>query len=284
MSKEKIAIITDSASDLPDEIRRELNIKMLPLKVIYKNKIFNDRFDIQPHEVYEKMPEEVPTTSMPSPGEVKSLLQELSNDGFTHVIAVHMSSGLSGTYNTVKNVSKQFSQMKIEVIDSKVLSLALAFLVKDAGVAINEGLSFDMIVKRVKELQKRVKVFFVVKTLEYLKKGGRIGYVEGTLGQILDIKPIISINDEGKYYSYGKVRGRQKSINTLLDILKEKAAGKKINLGVAHSNAHAEAEKLLERIKGMQDIKIKESILGEVGPGIVVHTGPGLVGLAFYEV
>ncbi len=283
MSTEKIALITDSTCDLPKDILDNLNINMLSLKVIYEDQIYNDRVDIQPQEIYDQMPEKIPTTSMPTPEEVRLLLDKLSGQGFTHAIAVHMSSGLSGTYNTVKTVAKQFSRMKVEVIDSKVLSLGLGFLVKEAAHGINDGLSFDMVVSRVKELQSKVKVFFVVKTLEYLKKGGRIGYVEATLGQILDIKPIISINNEGKYFSFSKVRGRKKSINKLIEILKEKAAGKRINLGVAHGNAKAEAEKLMHKITNMKEFEIKDSLFGHVSPGIVVHTGPGLIGLVFLD-
>jgi len=283
LSTEKIALITDSTCDLPKDILDNLNINMLSLKVIYEDQIYNDRVDIQPQEIYDQMPEKIPTTSMPTPEEVRLLLDKLSGQGFTHAIAVHMSSGLSGTYNTVKTVAKQFSRMKVEVIDSKVLSLGLGFLVKEAAHGINDGLSFDMVVSRVKELQSKVKVFFVVKTLEYLKKGGRIGYVEATLGQILDIKPIISINNEGKYFSFSKVRGRKKSINKLIEILKEKAAGKRINLGVAHGNAKAEAEKLMHKITNMKEFEIKDSLFGHVSPGIVVHTGPGLIGLVFLD-
>src|SRR5690554_1813521 len=163
---------------------------MLPLKVIYRDKVYEDRLGIDPQEVYDQMPDKVPTTSMPSPEEIRLLLEKLNAENFTHAIAIHISSGLSGTYETVRVVARKFEKMKIEVIDSKALSLALGFLVQEAGRSIKSGLPFEKVVSRVWEMQKKVKVFFVVKTLEYLIKGGRIGYVEGTLGQILDIKPI----------------------------------------------------------------------------------------------
>jgi len=283
MPSEKIALITDSTCDLPGEILNKLNAWMLPLKIIYRDRIFNDRIDIQPEDVYGKMPTEVPTTSMPTPEEVRTLLEKLSSENFTHAISIHISSGLSGTYETIKTVARQFNKIKVEVIDSRALSLALGFLVQEAGKCIQSGLNFDSVITRINELQKKVKVFFVVKTLEYLKKGGRIGYVEGTLGQILDIKPIISINEEGKYFSWSKVRGRKKSINKLLEILKEKASGKMINIAVAHADAEEEARYLLEKIKGVNEFQIKNFMFTQLGPVMGVHCGPGLIGVAFYE-
>ncbi|TYO96015.1 DegV family protein [Desulfallas thermosapovorans] len=284
MNAEKIALITDSTCDLPDELLQKLNAWMLPLKIIYKDRIFADRLEIKPQEVYNNFSREVPTTSQPSPEETRSLFEKLYARGFTHAIAIHISSGLSGTYETVKMVAGQFNKMMVEVIDSKALSLALGFLVQEASQCIQSGLCFENVIARVRKLQKNVKVYFVVKTLEYLKKGGRIGYVEGTLGQILDIKPIISINDEGKYYSFCKARGRRKSISKMVDILREQAAGKRINLAVAHGDAREEAESLLDRILNMKDLKVNEAMFSQLSPVMVVHTGPGLIGLAFHEV
>ncbi|AGL03080.1 DegV family protein [Desulfoscipio gibsoniae] len=284
MLAEKIALVTDSTCDLPDEILHNLNAWILPLKIIYKDRVFADRLEIQPQEVYDNLKREVPTTSQPSPEDTRSLFEKLRNQGFTHAIAIHISSGLSGTYATVKMMARQFNQIKVEVIDSKALSVALGFLVQEASRCIKRGLHFEKIVARLHEMQKDVKVFFVVKTLEYLKRGGRIGYVESTVGQILDIKPIISINNEGKYYSYCKARGRKKSINKLVDILKEQTAGKKINLAVAHGDAREEAAALLDKILDIKDININNAMFCQLSPVMVVHTGRGLIGLAYHEV
>lgn len=284
MSIDKIALITDSACDLPRETLQELNAWMIPLKIIYKNKVYNDRVDIQPQEVYDNLSKEIPTTSMMSPDDTRSLFEKLQAKGFTHVIAIHISSGLSGTYESVKMVAQQFNNIKIEVIDSKFVSLSQGFLVQEASRSIQNGLSFDKVISLIHELQKKINIFFVLKTMEYLKKGGRIGYIQGTVGQILDIKPIISINDEGKYFSLCKVRGRKKSINKLLEILKEQAAGKTINLAIAHSNAKEEAEKLLQSILNMGEFTVKETLFNHISPVLGVHAGPGLIGLSYYEV
>ncbi len=123
----------------------------------------------------------------------------------------------------------------------------------------------------------------MVKTLEYLIKGGRIGKVEGTLGKILNVKPIISINDEGIYYTYAKVRGRKKSLDKIVEVFKELTQGKRVKLGVAHSASEAEAKDVKDKILGYKKTEIIEDFIAEMGPGMVVHTGPGLVGVAFCE-
>lgn len=283
MNQEKIALITDSTCDLSLDELSELNIHLLPLKVVYQDRQYQDRVEIQPEEVYATIDEEAPGTSTPSPGEALALFEKLRDEGFSHAISMHISGGLSGTADAVRTVSKQFQSMKIEVIDSKGLSMALGFQVMEASRALREGLSFEEIVKRVHDVRSRMNVFFVVKTLDYLRRGGRIGYVQATLGGILDMKPIIGINEEGKYFTVAKVRGRKKSIAKVAELVAEYGRNKAINLAVVHGGAEEEGRGLLEQIKGMKDVKIKETFFGQIGPVLVVHTGPGLIGVAFYE-
>lgn len=283
MQAEKIALITDSTCDLSMEFLKEHNIKFLPLKVLFGEEEFIDRVNVEPSYVCERMAHELPKTSMPSLGEAMAVFEELEKDGFTHVIAIHISSGLSGTYEIVLNASKQFPSVISKVIDSKCLSVALGILVREAAFMIREGRSYEYIVDEIKGMQSRTKVFFVVKTLEYLIKGGRIGTVEGTLGKILNVKPIISINDEGIYYTYAKVRGRKKSLDKIVEVFNELNRGKRVKLGVAHSASEEEARAVLDAILNNSGVEIKESFFAEMGPGMVVHTGPGLVGVAFCE-
>ncbi|NPV27153.1 MAG: DegV family protein [Firmicutes bacterium] len=192
-------------------------------------------------------------------------------------------SGLSGTYGMVKMMSEQINNLKIEVIDSKALSLALGWLVQEAARLVGSGLHFEDIVQKIHSAQAKIKVFFVLKTLEYLKKGGRIGLVEATLGAIFDFKPIISINSEGKYFSLCKVRGRKKSIDKIAEIVQGLMTGKRFRIAVMHGNAFDEAKQLLERLLKMSDFQIEEVFFGQIGPAMVVHTGPGLLGVAVQE-
>ncbi len=281
MANEKIAIVTDSTCDLDQEFIREKGIFILPLKVIYPDKEYLDRVDIQPTEIYSRFPNEIPKTSMPSFGEIIELFKQLKDTGYNKVLSLHVSSGLSGTFEAVKAAAQQISDMDIQVIDSKALSLGLGFLVNQATRLKEAGCIFDEMVHTIKKAQQEIKVFFVVKTLEYLRKGGRIGLIEGALGDLLNVKPIVSINEEGKYYTYAKVRGRKRSLEEMIDIVKGYIGTKTVNLAVMHGDAEEEATEVKEALTSHLDGQVKEVFFGQLGPSMVVHAGPGLIGVSF---
>jgi len=275
---EKIAVVTDSTSDLSKEILKEKNIESFPLKIIYSDREYRDRVDIQPQEVYDNFEKEIPTTSMPGPDEVKNMYLNLKEKGYTHIISIHISSGLSGTYNTCKMVSKEIEGIKIELIDSKMLSMGLGRLVLYAQELVDKGENnFESIVKMVKEKVDNIDLFFIVSTLKYLKNGGRIGKVRGTIAELLNIKPIISIDDEGQYYTFDKVRTRKKSIKKLMDLAKDKINDGMCYVDVMHADAKEEAVGILDKLKSLSNVK--EALLGEISPAMVVHSGPGLIGV-----
>ncbi|MBF8984857.1 DegV family protein [Lutibacter sp. B2] len=279
---DKIAVITDSSCDLPDEILQKYDIKILPLRIIYENREFRDRIEITAEEVYANLDKEIPKTSLPLPADAMRLFKQLSEEGYTHVVAVLMSSGLSGTYNMVKNVADTFDALKIEVVDSKSLSVGLGFIVLETA---NEALisnDFSKVLKKANEAVEKTDVFYVINTLDYLRKGGRIGLVEGAVGEILGIKPIISIDDQGKYYAHSKVRGRKKSIKKLYDIVKEKIKDKNYSVAVLHGDAEEEAKNLINPFKEIA--AVDETLFGQISPVLGVHTGPGLIGICITEI
>jgi DegV family protein with EDD domain len=278
----KIAIVTDSTCDLDLESIKEQGIHVVPLRVVYKDREFRDRVEISPEQVYESLEKEIPKTSMPSPGEVRELFLKLQEQGFTHAVSIHISSGLSGTFSVVTQIAKEIQGMRIEVIDSKALSMGLGFPVLEAINAVKANLSFEEVIHRVQSVVERIKVFFVVSTLEYLKQGGRIGYVSATLGEILQLKPIISINEEGKYITHSKVRGRKQSLSRLFELVQEQIKDKMVNVAVLQGAAYEECMELVQKFRSVKNIK--ELVSKQIGPSMVVHTGPGLVGVAFYEV
>lgn len=278
---EKIALLTDSACDLPKEFIERFCIKVLPLSVIYPDKIYQDRITIEPQEVYDRMPDEIPTTSMPTPHEITSILEEIRNEGFTHVLAVHLSSGLSGTYEAVRMVAQEFEDLVINVFDTRTLSIATGWMVLEAARDIASGLSFQKIIDNLHQIQLRVKVYYVLETLEYLRRGGRIGAVAAMLGQFLHLKPIISVNQEGKYFTYAKARGRQKSIEKLAEIVEKAVQSGPIKLAVMHGGAREEFQRLLEKLQHLPNIK--ELIASDISPALGVHTGPGLLGVCVVE-
>jgi len=280
---EKIAIVTDSTSDLKREDLDKYGIKSLPLKVIYKDRQYQDRVDITPAEVYEGMKDEIPTTSMPSPQEIEDLYTELKGEGYTHIISIHISSGLSATYSNCRMVAEQMDDIEVEVVDSKMLSMGLGRLVlyaKDLIAA--EEFNFAEIVEKVEAKREKVEIFFVVETLKYLKKGGRIGKVSGTIGELLNIKPIISIDEDGEYYTFTKVRGRKKSIKKMYSLIKNRLKdGKKYCLDIMNAAAPEEAQNLSDKFKDIPSIT--DIFIGEISPVMVVHAGPGLLGLTLTE-
>lgn len=280
--KEKIALLADSACDVPRDLVEKLGIKILPLKIIYPDKEYSDRVDIDPDDVYNRMPEEIPTTSMPCLEEIKSLIDNIAAEGFTHVLAVALSSGLSGTYGAIKLVAQDVNNLVIKTFDSRTLSMGTGWMVIDAARNIASGLSFDKVVEKISHLQPKVNVYYVVETLDYLRRGGRIGQVAGMLAEFLHFKPIISVNPEGKYFTFCKVRGRRKSIDRLMEIVENVAPEKKINLAVMHGGAKKEAERMMQRLSKLPNIK--EVVFSDISPALGVHTGPGLLGVSFYEV
>lgn len=279
-SQDKIALITDTSCDLPQEIIDKYNIHLLPLKIIYKDREYDDRLEISPEEIYARFAEEVPTTSMASRGTATKLFESLRDQGYKKVLAILLSSGLSATYEMVENLSKEFSDMDIRVVNSKSLSIGLGFLVMEGAKLIEENkLQFEEIIENLEEASKKINLFYAVSTLEYLQKGGRIGLVAATIASFIDLKPIISINEEGKYYSHTKVRGRKKSIAKIIEIIEEISAGKNINIAVMHGDAEEEGLKIKEHFE--KKANVKEIFFGQISPALVVHTGPGLVGICY---
>ncbi|PUU89666.1 DegV family protein [Halanaerobium sp.] len=281
--QEKIAVVTDSTSDLTRDDLEKFGIKSIPLKVIYSDQQFHDRVDITPAEVYESFEREIPTTSMPSPQEIMDVYNELKNEGYTHIISVHISSGLSATYSNCMMVADQIEGIEVEVIDSKMLSKGLGRLVLYANSLVEKGeLSFAEIIEKVEAKKDKIEVFFVVETLKYLKKGGRIGKVSGTIAEFLNIKPIIAIDDEGEYFTFERVRGRKRSLKKMYSIIKERLQeGREYVIDVMNAAAEEEAQGLLDRFKRLA--QVKETYFSEISPVMVVHTGPGLIGVVLTE-
>lgn len=277
----KIALITDSTSDLGKFEIEKYNIHVLPLRIIYKDAEYIDRVNITTEEVYNNLAIEVPSTSLPSMEDIDKLFTELEEEGYTHAIAVCISSGLSGTYNCINLASKQHPNIISHVFDSLALTLGAGAIAIECGEMIAAGKDYDEIIEQLPSIRNRIKVYFVVDTLNYLIKGGRIGKVSGTIGEFFNIKPIISINEEGVYYTYTKVRGRKQSISKLMDIVSEILSRSRAKIWVLHGGALEEGKDLYEDVSKLPNIS--EIGFGDIGPVAGVHTGPGLLGVVIME-
>ncbi len=279
---EKIALITDTTCDLDDEIIKKYNIHLLPFNIIYKDREYKDRFEITPREIYEGFEREVPTSSLPSMLDMERLYEKLAAEGYTHAIAITLSSGLSGIFNAMKLVSSEQEKIVTYLYDSKSISYGEGLMVMHCGDMIKSGKSFNEIVEELPRYNKKIHLFFVVGTLEYLKKGGRIGRLSGTLGELLHIKPIVSIDEHGVYYSYDKVRGRKQSLSRLVEIADKMTENMKMKAYILHGNCEDEANKVTENLSKLTNI-ISAEMKGEISPVAGVHSGPGLIGLLLLE-
>lgn len=277
--KQKTALLVDSGIDVPPSIIKEYGIYSLPLKIIYKDREYSDGVDIQAEEVYSNLSVEIPKTSLPGAAEAISILDRIKSDGYENVLAVTLSSGLSGTYNMISLVAKDYEGLDVQVVDTKNIGIAGGMVAIRAAEYISEGMDFETLVKTVNEDVPDSKTFFCISTLEYLQKGGRIGLVSSMLGTALNLKPIISCNEEGIYYNVAKISGRKRSLDKMIDIATEYASkGKLYNLAVVHGGAAEDAEKVKEKLLSKLS-KYKNVFEGQISPALGVHTGPGLVGI-----
>lgn len=279
--KEKIGIITDSTCDIPREFLNKLGIKVLPLRIVYQGREYRDGVDITAEAVYAHLEQEVPTTSLPSPQDAESLLLSMKEQGYTHVLVIHLSSGLSGTGQMIGTVAEQIDGMTVKVIDSKSISMGLGFIVMEAARAVQAKMNFEAVCNLVSSVRDRLSVYFVLSTLEYLKKGGRIGKVSGTIGELLQLKPIITVNKEGIYTTFAKVRGKKQALDRLVGIAKEHISKAASQIAVCYGGAQEEAAYIIKQIGQLANVK--ELITSSVSPVIGVHTGPGTVGFAVLE-
>ncbi|EOH88764.1 DegV family protein [Enterococcus villorum] len=277
--KNKVAILVDSGTDVPQELIEKYQIYVIPLKIIYKDKVYTDKVDITPEEIYQRLPQEIPGTSLPDGETITKIFDQIKQDGYERILAITISSGLSGTYNIVRLIAQQQEELESYVLDTKNIGIGAGFSAIQAAKWLEEGMEWHQLIEKLNELVKRTKVFFNVATLEYLQKGGRIGLVASILGNALKLNPIISCNEEGIYYTVGKARGRKKSLDRTVSYVKEKiGTAKKFNLAVAHGDAKEEALAMRERLK--EEIPQAQQIyFGQISPALVVHTGPGLLGV-----
>jgi len=274
----RIALVTDSTADLTDEIKKEYNIHVVPLKVRFKDKEYFD-YEISSEEFYQKLESEsqLPVTSQPSPEDFTNIYRQLLQN-YDEIISIHISSGLSGTVNAA-NIAKQTLKGNIHIVDSKTISLGIGLMVIEAARSISEGLSALQIVEKLSTVRKNIETLFTLNTLEYLQKGGRIGKVQSVVGTLLNIKPVVRVGDDGIYHTYKKARSQERALNNIVQAFKELANGRKyVQLAVAHGAAYQAGIYLKEALENA--LQLKASIFTHVGPVIGAHTGPGTVGAA----
>ena len=280
MVKSTIAIITDSSCDIPRDYIEQHHIFVMPLQVNMPDGQYYDGVDITPDEVYARMPKVIPSTSQPSPGYVQQVLERIKGEGYQEAIAVCMSSGLSGTYSVICMCAKEVKGLVVHAVDSHRLSMALGLLVMWAVEMNEKGRPSREIIAALNDGWKNTNAFFCMPSLLYLIKGGRIGLVEGTIGTLLRIVPVISINnEEGRYYTYAKMRSYPLAIKKIEDTIRALVNNRMVSIAVMHGGAFEQAKRVyasLENVAGLCNI-----YMCQISPALGVHTGPGLLGVAY---
>ncbi|QEH70866.1 DegV family protein [Cellulosilyticum sp. WCF-2] len=280
----KIAIVTDTASDISIDDAKKYDIKILHYQIVYKDKTYKDQLEITAKEVIDTLEEEVPTTSLPSLDEIHEVFDELVKEGYKEVLVIPLSSGLSGCFNAINMVKEDYQDLNAVVYDSRTISAAQAVLAIKAAEMADAGCEMKQIISELDKMRENQNTLFIVDTLKYLLLGGRIGHVSAAVGKLLNLKPIITIGDDGKYETVAKVRGRAKAIsyfvNKAQEILKD---GKEYKLYFSHAAGEEIKDKIIALIKEVKpDVKI-EGVCW-ISPVACVHCGPGYVGMLIQRI
>ena len=280
MNRDRIAILVDSGSDVPPVYREKYGIYWLPLLINYSDRQCLDGVDIQPMEMYERLPQEIPKTSLPDGSMVNAMFDRIKADGYERVLAVTISSGLSGTGNMIRLMGEEYEGLDVTVIDTKNISIGTGLVAIRAAQMVNEeGVGWQDLPALVRREVPRSKVFFCVDTLKYLHHGGRIGLVTAMLGASLSLKPIISCNEDGIYYTAAKAIGRARAIQKVIDLAAAFAQGAdQVELAVMNGCAEAEGNQTRRRAEGII-VNGTVTVTGQIGAALGVHTGPGLIGI-----
>lgn len=282
---QNVQIVTDSSINMPQALRQELGLVVVPLKVIFGTTEYRDEIDLTNEQFYQMLPnaKEHPKTSQPSAGDFIQVYKPLLESG-KEIVSLHLSSKLSGTYASAcaakTELEHQFKKaLPITIVDTPWISMALGLLCIAAAQAAAAGKSSDQVVATVNALIPKLNVIFVLDTLEYLRRGGRIGGARAMLGTLLNFKPMLEIKN-GVVEPLEKPRSRAKAIQRLLEIMQARTGGKPVHAAVLHAQAPDDAAALEAEIR--RTFTCQEFYRSEVGPVLGVHTGPGTLGLAFY--
>lgn len=280
MGTSRIALIIDSCTDVPPEEIKRYGMYLVPVQVNYANETFLDRITIAPREVYDRLSEEVPTTSMPTPAMAQDILNQVVADGYNQAVIIAISSGLSATYELLHSAALNTPALDCCVVDTKNIGLGAGLVVLAIARRLANGATLDDIRREAPNIVEHTHVYFCLDTLEYLHKGGRIGNVTYMAGSLLDVRPVISCDKNGVYCTVAKAKGRIQSLKKTIQCAKRSASQySRCVVAVVNGDAHDAAVEVKEKLEKVID-NVHTWYEGDVSPALVVHTGPGLVGIA----
>ncbi len=274
-----IKIVTDSAADLPPDLARELDITVVPCNVVLEDVNYKDGVDLGPDEFYRRLVSDprLPTTSQPSVADFQSVYEELADQGHS-IISLHVSGKLSGTMNSAEQGRSLLEAADIRVIDSGLASIALSLVVLGAAEIVKGMDSVEDAVGQIRGGLSKTHCFFLVDTLEYLQKGGRIGKAQAFLGGVLSVKPILGMKD-GEVHPVERPRSRPRGIRRLRELALQMAPVSQ--LGVIYSTDRQMADDLRQGLGDM--LPVDQIITARFGSSVGTYVGPNAVGLALTQ-
>ncbi len=277
---QKVAIITDSSAYLPQEIIDELDIHVVPLMLHWDDQSFRDGVDIQAEAFYARLDKSasIPTTSQTTINTFDELFGKLLEEDYA-ICAILISSEISGTVHSAYKAQANFTGKPIEVIDSRLVSMALGFMVMAVARSAKAGANLAECKALAEEIHPKIGVYFTVDTLKYLNKGGRINTAKRVMGSALNIKPIMEIRD-GKIELVESVRSRKKAVRRMLELVEQDLAGRSpVRISTFHAAAEKDNQALLaEAVKFFNPV---ETVTTFVSPVVGAHTGPGTLSIAY---
>ena len=279
----KIEILTDSTSDLDKGTREKYDIHMIPLNVYFGEKSYKDGVEIMPEEFYKELQTSPihPKTSQPTPGEFKTKYRELLKGG-KEVISIHISSKMSGTIQSANIAKNELNTDKIHIVDSEYVALLLGMITIECSKAAEKGMKAKEIIELISRIKSDMHLYFIVDTLEYLQKGGRIGKASAIIGGLLNIKPILQVED-GEVSPFEKKRGTKKALARMIELFSnylEKHKKEDIRVALAHSSARDLLGQLTDRLNNIYDCS--KAMIFQIGPVVGTHVGPGALAICFY--
>jgi len=277
----RVIVVTDSTAGMPADLAAQHGVHIIPLWVHFGEQGYRDGVDLTTEQFYPMLAKarNLPTTSQPSAGEFLELYRSLAGQAEA-IVSIHISSELSGTVASALAARQMIPELPVHVIDSRSTSMGLGMIALAAARAAAEGHSAEEVAALAEQLVPRMSVIFVVDTLEYLHKGGRIGGATALLGSLIQIKPILHL-DKGRIEALDKVRNRRKALDRLMGIVAERTEGAgSLHASIVHAQAEEEAEAIRDRVSGA--FRFAELYMAGVSPTIGTHVGPGTVGIGFY--
>ncbi|SDC39968.1 DegV family protein [Shouchella lonarensis] len=276
-----IKIVTDSTADIPRELIDQYGITVIPLNVHFGEEQYEDGVTLLANDFYAKLTDSdvMPRTSQPSPQQFEDLYRSLKEDGADHIISLHLSSKMSGTVQAATIAKKEVAgEIDVHVCDTKRASYAIGLIVVEVAKRAAAGESNEACLARLDEMLHDATVYFMVDTLEFLQKNGRIGKAAALLGSLLKMKPILSLNEAGEVYPHEKVRGQKKAVVRMLSLLEAQYKQAYVSVGISHAQNEPLANELAEKVR--QQFNVESIVITNIGAVIGAHVGPGTVSLS----